>query len=71
VDLSQSTSLGQSDDRPRSVAEENFKAAFGHYPQRVKLPEPEPNARIDRLVHKLFTGRDDFKPDLKVVEDDA
>jgi len=60
--------MGRSD---RTAAEENFKAMFGHYPQRVELPEPEPNAAIDRLVHKLFTGRDDYRPDLKVVEGDG
>ncbi|MGA2014971.1 MAG: hypothetical protein ABSH51_31200, partial [Solirubrobacteraceae bacterium] len=33
-----------------TVAEENFKAAFGHYPIHVVLPEPTPDPQLDALV---------------------
>ncbi len=34
----------------RSEAEENFKAESGHYPIRVKLPEPTPDPQLDALI---------------------
>jgi hypothetical protein len=38
----------------RSTADENFKAAFGHYPIRVELPEPTPDPQLDALVARWF-----------------
>lgn len=40
---------------------------FGCYPQRVELPEPTPDARVDRAVHRFLTDRDDYRPDLRMV----
>ena len=33
---------------PRTRAEENFKAEYGHYPIRVELPEPTPDSNLTR-----------------------
>jgi hypothetical protein len=43
--------MSQSD---RPAAEENFKAAFGHYPTRVELPEPAPDPQLDALIARWF-----------------
>jgi hypothetical protein len=62
---------GQSE-QPRNVAEENFKAAFGHYPQRVELPEPRPDPSVDALIAR-WSRRGD-PPTLRAIEggrDDA
>lgn len=37
-----------------TVAEENFKAAFGSYPIRVVPPEPTPDPQLDALVARWF-----------------
>jgi len=41
----EASALDQSDERHRCAAEENFKAAFGRYPQRVELPTRLPRQR--------------------------
>jgi hypothetical protein len=46
----------------RTEAEENFKRAFGHYPERVEFPEPDPAeagrvARLFSLRTQHLTGK--------------
>lgn len=57
--------LGHSDSG-RNAAEENFKAQFGHYPQRVELPEPTPDPSLDALIARWF--RRGAPPKLKAIE---
>jgi hypothetical protein len=35
---------------PRTKAEENFKAEYGHHPIRVEPPEPTPDPQLDALI---------------------
>ena len=38
----------------RGAVEENFRKTFGHYPIRVKLPEPTPDPQLDSLVARML-----------------
>ena len=51
---------------PRTKAEENFKAEYGHYPIRVELPEPTPDPQLDALITRW--ARRGQPPTLRAID---
>ena len=50
----------------RTTAEENFRAEYGHYPIRVELPEPTPDAQLDALIARW--SRRGQPPTLRAID---
>ena len=51
---------------PRTKAEENFKAEYGHHPIRVELPEPTPDPQLDALIARW--SRRGQPPTLRAID---